>query len=142
MDGLLLTFDTNFDIKQTRWEFLAFRLDSGRRPVQDWIEELTVKAQNELESSMEFLSISPITFWKMPQFKILGDRYSGMGEIRFTSEGNRYRIYGYFGPKRMQFTLLHACMKQRSDLSAEMDIASHRKELVEANNRRAYAITF
>jgi len=95
MDGLLLTFDTNFDIKQTRWEFLAFRLDSGRRPVQDWIEELTVKAQNELESSMEFLSISPITFWKMPQFKILGDRYSGMGEIRFTSEGNRYRIYGY-----------------------------------------------
>ena len=91
---------------------------------------------------MEFLSISPITFWKMPQFKILGDRYSGMGEIRFTSEGNRYRIYGYFGPKRMQFTLLHACMKQRSDLSAEMDIASHRKELVEANNRRAYAITF
>ena len=137
-----MTSDTNFDIKMTRWEFLAFRLDSGRRPVQDWIEELTLKAQNELESIMEFLSVSPITFWKKPQFEIRRDKDSGMGEIRFTSEGNRYRVYGYFGPKRMQFTMLHACMKQRSDLSAEMDIALHRKGLVEANPRRAYAITF
>jgi hypothetical protein len=138
-----LTNHTKNDIKQWKWTFLAFRSDLDRRYLDEWTDGLSIKALNEFQAVIEILSVSPISAWRRPQFdRLSGKRYAGMGEMRFKIAKDQYRVFGYFGPQRLQFTLLHACMKQRSELKAEMDLALARKKLVELDNRRTYVFTF
>lgn len=141
-----MTDNTKNGIGKWKWTFLAFQSDLRgnvrRRYIEEWRNALSTKAQNEFEAVVEILSVAPITSWRRPQFdRLSGRRYLGMGEIRFKVDRNQYRVFGYFGPGRLQFTLLHACMKQRSDLKPEMELALERKGLVELDNRRAYEFT-
>ena len=141
-----MTDDTKNGISKWHWTFFAFQSDlSGnirRRYIEEWRSALSIKAQNEFEAIIEILSVAPITSWRRPQFaRLSGKRYAGMGEIRFKVDRDHYRVFGSFGPERLQFTLLHACKKQRSDLTAEMELALQRKKLVELDNRRIYAFT-
>jgi hypothetical protein len=81
-------------------------------------------------------------YWRRPQFDVLrGKNYKGMGEVRFDGEKKTYRLFGYFGPKRFQFTFLLGCEKKRS-LKREMDEAAKRKKFAEKNEKLLYAFTF
>ena len=113
------------------WRFLAFQYSSASRPVDDWKDGLQVDSFNRLSAILEHLEVLPRQFWLRPQFDVLhGSQYHGMGEVRFRGDQKNYRLFGWFGPERLQFVLLHGCVKQRPNLRAEMDLATQRRDLV------------
>lgn len=115
----------------TQWRFLAFQYFPESRPVDEWQVRLEPDSFNKFSAVLEHLEVLPREFWRRPHFDVLhGDQYHGMGEIRFKGDRKVYRIFGWFGLERLQFTLLHGCIKQRSDLTAEMELARQRRDLV------------
>jgi hypothetical protein len=77
--------------------------------------ELGPEAQNDLAAVLDVLRVLERKFWTRPQFDVLhGKKYKGIGEIRFDGENKTYRVFGYFGPARLQFTLLLGCEKKGS----------------------------
>lgn len=99
--------------------------------MDQWQQGLEVESFNRFAATLEHLEVLPRAFWRRPQFDVLhGNQYRGMGEVRFKGDRKVYRVFGWFGPQRMQFTLLHGCVKQRSDLTAEMELARQRRDLV------------
>jgi hypothetical protein len=114
-----------------QWRFLAFQYFEESRPLDDWQRALGIESFNKFSAILEHLQVLPRNFWVRPQFDVLhGPQYRGMGEIRFKGDGKVHRVFGWFGPERLQFTLLHGCVKQRRDLTAEMEIARERRDLV------------
>jgi len=124
-----------------QWMFLAFQSDMGVHYIHDWLDSLNADEENEFVAVLEGLQVLPRPLWGRPQFALLGNTYPGIGEIRFKVERKQFRVFGFFGPSAMQFTLLHACGKQRSNLKHEMGLALRRKSLLERNEGSVYEFT-
>ena len=124
------------------WTFLACPAPGGGRPIQRFVGELGPEAENDLMAILDDLAVLERRYWTRPQFdQLRGKKYSGMGEVRFDGEDKTYRLFGYFGPGRLQFTFLLGCEKKRS-LKHEMDEAAKRKKFAEANEGSLYVFTF
>ena len=123
------------------WTFLACPAPGGGRPISRFLLQLGPEAENDL-SAIDNLGVLGRRYWRRPQFdELTGKKYKGMGEVRFDGEKKTYRLFGYFGPKRFQFTFLLGCEKKRS-LKHEMDEAAKRKKFAEENEALLYAFTF
>jgi hypothetical protein len=121
----------------TVWRFLGFQYAPTSRPVDDWQRGLEMESFNRFSAVLEHLQVLPRNYWKRPHFDVLhGSQYHGMGEIIFKGDRKTYRVFGWFGPTRGEFTLLHASAKQRAKLTAEMELARQRRDLVITNGRR------
>jgi hypothetical protein len=117
----------------TRWRFLAFQYSPTSRPLDEWQEGLEIDSFNRFSDILERLQVLPREQWRRPDFDVLhGDSYRGMGEIRFKADRKVHRVFGWFGPSPMRFTftLLHGCLKQRSDLTPEYELSRKRRDLV------------
>ena len=123
------------------WVFFAFESDMRVRYLDDWVEALSEDEENEFAATLEGLQVLPRHLWRRPQFDLLGEAYPGIGEIRFKVERKQFRVFGFFGPQSMQFTLLHACGKQRSNLRHDMNIAARRKRMLENGQGTVYGFT-
>jgi hypothetical protein len=124
------------------WTLLACPAPGGGRPVDRFIAQLGVEAENDLTAILENLAVLERRFWVRPQFdQLRGKKYAGMGEVRFNGEDRTYRLFGYFGPHRLQFTFLLGCEKKRS-LRHGLDEAAKRRKFAEANKDLLYAFTF
>lgn len=124
------------------WTFLAYSAPGGGKPIDRFVSALGPEAENDLAAVLENLQVLERKYWNRPQFDVLhGQKYKDMGEVRFDGDDKTYRIFGYFGPKRLQFTLLLGCEKKRS-LKHEMDEAAKRKKFAEGNDRLLYVFTF
>jgi hypothetical protein len=125
----------------TSWMFLAFASEMGVRYLDDWVETLDQDEENEFAAILEGLQVLPRHLWQRPQFAMLGQQYRGVGEIRFKVARKQFRVFGFFGPRPMQFTLLHACGKQRSNLRHDMTLAARRKGMLERGQGTVYEFT-
>jgi hypothetical protein len=125
----------------TAWIFFAFESDMGVRYLDNWVDTLNEHEENEFTATLEGLQVLPRHFWRRPQFDLLGEQYHGVGEIRFKAERKQFRVYGFFGPQPLQFTMLHACGKQRSNLKREMNLAARRKRMLESGQGAIYEFT-
>ena len=124
------------------WVFLACPAPGGGRPIDRFVGELGPEAENELSAVLDILRVLERRYWTRPTFDLLhGKKYRGMGEIRFDGDNKTYRIFGFFGPNRLQFTLLLGTEKKRS-LKHEMDEASKRRKFAEENQQLLYVFTF
>ena len=123
------------------WTFLACPAPGGGRPLDRFVEGLGVEAETNLTATLELLQAVERKYWVRPQFDLLhGRKYRGMGEILFDGDDKTYRVFGYFGPERSQFTLLSGQEKKR-DLRHEMDLAAKRRDFAEANRGLLYEFT-
>jgi hypothetical protein len=121
------------------WTILACPAPGGGKPVDVFVARLGPQAHNAFSTVLGDLATLERRFWVRPQFDVLhGDNYREMGEIRFKGENKQYRVFGFFGPQRMQFTLLSGHIKQRGNLKHEMDEAAKRKKFAEANQGVLY----
>jgi hypothetical protein len=110
--------------------------------VDRFVTELGPEAENDLSAVLDTLRVLERRYWNRPQFDVLhGKKYKSMGEILFNGEDKTYRLFGYFGPLRLQFTLLLGCEKKR-DLKHEMDEAAKRMNFAQSNSHVLYAFTF
>ena len=121
---------------------MACPAPGGGRPIDRFVVELGIEAENNLTAILEALQVMDRKYWNRPQFDVLhGKQYKGMGEIRFSGENKTYRLFGYFGPKALQFTFLLGCEKKRS-LKHEMDEAAKRLKFAEQSKQLLYVFTF
>ena len=115
------------------WRFMAFQYSASSRPLDDWQLGLETDSFTVFADVIGRLAVLPRHQWKRPDFDLLhGDRYHGMGEMRFKADRKVHRVFGWFGPGRapFRFTLLHACLKQRSDLADEYEDARKRRDFI------------
>ena len=125
----------------TEWTFLACPATGGGRPLDRFMAELGFEAENSFTATLELLQAVERRYWVRPQFDILqGSKYQRMGEIRFSGDDKTYRVFGFFGPMRLQFTLLSGHVKKRN-MKHEMDLASKRRDFAEANQELLYEFT-
>jgi hypothetical protein len=127
-----------------KWNFRAFQFVPTSRPLEDWKIELEIDSFNVFSNVIGRLEVLPRNLWKRPDFDVLhGNAYHGMGEIRFKGNHKVHRVFGWFGPGReaFRFTLLHACIKQRSDLTDEYEKARKRRDFI-ITNGEAYLYDF
>jgi Phage derived protein Gp49-like (DUF891) len=125
----------------TLWMFFAFESEMGVPYLDNWIDTLDEEEKNEFTATLEGLQVLPRHLWRRPQFDLLAEPYQGLGEIRFKVNRKQYRVFGFFGPHPLQFTMLHACGKQRSNLRHDMSLAVHRKRMLENGQGRVYGFT-
>ncbi len=123
------------------WTLLACPAPGGGKPIDKFVTELGVEAETSLSATLELLLAVERKYWIRPQFDVLhGEKYARMGEVRFDGDNKTYRLFGYFGPNRLQFTLLLGCIKKR-DLKHEMDLAAKRRDFADVNQRTLYEFT-
>ncbi len=123
------------------WTILASPAPGGGKPINRFVAELGAESENNLTAILENLRVLERRFWTRPQFDVLhGNGYERMGEIRFSGDRKAYRIFGYFGPLRLQFTLLLGFEKKRN-LKHEIDLAAKRRDFAEANQTLLYEFT-
>lgn len=107
-----------------------------------FVSDLGVEAETAFAAIIDGLGVLDRKYWTRPQFDVLhGERYHRMGEFRFNGDDKTYRVFGYFGPQKLNFTMLIGCEKKRN-LKHEMDLAASRRDFAEANRSLLYEFDF
>lgn len=118
------------------WTIRAYKTGGGRDVLKEWYDAQTVTVQARFDARIEFLAQCPRPEWKREAFDLLSG--GGLGEIRFKADRVQHRPIGYFGPGRMEFTIL-ICAKEKGDRFVPRDacdIAENRKTEVENDHSR------
>ncbi len=98
------------------WIFLGFESADAGRPVQVWFDNLPEDHKDEVLDLLIYLQRVTNSLWRKPEF----DPLIGAGDIseirvpniRGSKGSTTYRIYGYFGPKKHNYTFLHGTDKK------------------------------
>ena len=79
--------------------------------IGDWYDRQNGDVQSALDVALEFLGQRPRSEWRRPEFDLLSGKMKAIGEIRFKVD-KQYRILGFFGPNRSDFTMLVGSSKK------------------------------
>ncbi len=94
------------------WHFWTYRSLSSRDDVLDWLDGLAKSDQASVVARLEYLRQQPREAWKRPYFDLLSGECSGLGEVRLKIQKIQYRPIGFFGPNRLEFTMLHVALEK------------------------------
>jgi hypothetical protein len=113
------------------WQFMDYISPQGRNLIADWYARLLRQEQSDFMVLIRILANT--RQWPRGAYRPLGKQYSGLGELRFTSERKEHRVIGCFGPAAGQFTMLVGCFhKQRVYTPANaLDTAIQRRRFLE-----------
>jgi hypothetical protein len=72
------------------------------------------------------------------------ERYRVLGEMRFKSEGVQYRPLGFFGPTRLEYTILVGASKKGANYDPRdaIEMALRRRAEVVADPKRSKVLDF
>src|ERR1700730_3768654 len=125
------------------WTIRCYISRTGRDMIDDWCGRQTDEVRAALDTALEFLVQRPRNEWRRPDFDLLSGKMREIGEIRFRVD-KQYRILGFFGPGRSEFTLLvGASKKGRSyDPKNALETALDRSKDVRNDGRRSRVSDF
>jgi hypothetical protein len=105
--------------------------------IDDWYTRQTDEVQGAFDVALEFLSQRPRDEWRRPEFDLLSGKLRSIGEIRFKVD-KQYRVLGFFGPARSDFTMLIGCSKKGSsyDPISACETALERMTQVQSDGSR------
>jgi hypothetical protein len=108
---------------------------NGVNIVKAWLDQLGPKVKAKVNTRLNTLEQMNRTDWAMPMTEVLTGDKDGLIAIRVGYQGIAYRLLGYDGPNRAEFTLLAYCT-ERDDKYIPLDIgrkAFDRRKATEAN---------
>src|ERR1700720_841589 len=88
-----------------QWRFLGFETMEYVRPVQHWFNDLPDVVKEEIADLVNHLRVLTDREWRKPDFDPLHGA-GGISELRPYEKQTCYRIYGFFGPGKHEYTLL------------------------------------
>jgi hypothetical protein len=88
------------------WSFRTYRSGAGRDEVAEWYAGLAPKDRAKVYRWLDYLRQQPRQGWRRPYFDVLHGKCAGLGEIRLKLGQVQWRPIGFFGPDRLQFTVL------------------------------------
>jgi hypothetical protein len=126
------------------WTLRCYVLPGGRDAIDDWYGRQHDDVCAIMDAVLEYLSQRPRNEWRRPEFDQLSGKMRELGEIRFKANRVQYRILGFHGPRRSEFTLLVAAKKKGRvyDPKSALETALSRKAEVEAEGGRARVCDF
>jgi hypothetical protein len=119
------------------WTFRCYVSPSGRDMIDDWNSRQSDEVQTAFDVVREFLEQRPRDEWRRPDFDLLSGALKGMGELRFKVD-KQYRVIGFFGPGRSDFTMLIGTSKKGKNYDPRnaLETALSRRDEVLADGRR------
>lgn len=121
----------------------CYTLPKSGRGIHTWYDGLGGEIRAAIDAALE--SLVEETDWDdLPQFKRLRGKCRGLTEIEVDVGKRNFRILGFDGPTRGQFTLLLGFEKRRGsiDYGPACYTAHHRKHGVIRDARRAAPCQF
>lgn len=121
-----------------RWTFRTYRTVSGDDVIDQWYQGLSVKSRARVLTRLLYIGDQPREGWKRPHFDLLSGDCSGLGEIRFKIDRTQFRLVGFFGPEREEFTIVTVAVEKDSEFEPKnaCKIAQRRKkEILEEPER-------
>jgi len=104
---------------------------NGVNVIKDWLDGLDLRAKAKLNTRLNALEYMNRTEWCMPMTKVLKGDKDGLIAVRAEHNRIQYRLLGYDGPNRGEFTLL-ACGNERNNRYIPLDIGRKAFERIEA----------
>ncbi len=119
------------------WTIRCYVSPSGRDMFDDWHGRQSDEVQAAVAVALEYLVQRPRKEWRRPAFDLLSGKMRDIGEIRFKVD-KQYRILGFFGPARSDFTLLIGASKKGNNYDPRnaVETALERMKQVKADGRR------
>jgi hypothetical protein len=105
--------------------------------IGDWYYRRREDVQGAVDVALEYLIQRPRQEWRRPEFDLLSGKMRAIGEIRLKVD-KQYRILGFFGPSRSDFTMLVGSSKKGKnyDPPGALETALDRMREVLADGRR------
>lgn len=125
------------------WTIRCYVSPSGRDMVDDWNGRQSDEVQAAVAVALEYLVQRPRKEWRRPEFDLLSAKFREIGEVRFKVD-KQYRILGFFGPARSDFTLLAGASKKSNNYDPRntLETALDRMDQVKADGRRSRVCDF
>lgn len=94
--------------------------------------------------ALEFLVQRPRREWRRPEFDLLSGKFREIGEVRLKVDKKQYRLLGFFGPGRSDFTLLVGSIKKGKNYDPKdaLQTAVDRMSQVKADGSRSRVCDF
>ena len=127
-----------FRSDEWQWTFFSFESTRESRPVQDWYDKLPEDHKSEVSDLLRYMANLRSTAWDRPLF----DHLEGAGviseirvpDIRDDLGVAYYRIYGFFGLGKQEYTFLHANNKKARNDRDGKAIAKRRFEEIKSGS--------
>jgi hypothetical protein len=119
------------------WTFRCYVSPTGRDMIDDWYSRQSDDVQSAVDVALEYLGQRPRNEWRRPEFDLLSGKMRGIGEIRLKVD-KQYRILGFFGPNKSDFTMLIGSNKKGKiyDPAGTLETARDRMTQVIVDGRR------
>lgn len=89
--------------------------------IKVWLDGLKPKAKAKLNAKLNALEQMNRTEWRMPMTEVLKGDKDGLIAVRTEYNRIQYRLLGYDGPRRGEFTLL-ICGTEKNNKYEPLDI--------------------
>ncbi len=97
---------------------------NGLNIIRDWLDSIPVKAKAKITAILNALEQTDRTEWHHTKCtEVLKGDKDGLVSVKALSQRIQYRILGYDGPNRGEFTLLAPCI-ERSNRYEPRDIGT------------------
>jgi hypothetical protein len=115
------------------WQFFDFMDGRGVNLIRKWLDGLPDTASAKINTRILFMMAMPV--W--PEQYISAIRgWPDLVELRVVSAGSQYRILGFYGPRRREFTLVLGAI-EKGKLSARVfEVADENRKIVLADTSR------
>lgn len=107
----------------------------GVNIVKIWLDQLDPKAKAKLTVKFNVLEQTLRAEWNKHNTEVLQGDKDGLIAVRVEYHGIQYRILGFDGPYRGEFTLL-VCCRERNDKYVPLEsgkVAIERRKAIEVN---------
>jgi hypothetical protein len=143
VNGRIYLFSQFCYIMLALWTIRCYVSPNGRDLIDDWNSRQSDEVQAAVAVALEYLVQRPRKEWRRPEFDLLSGNLREIGEIRLRVD-KQYRILGFFGPGRSDFTLLVGASKKgrNYDPHNALDTALDRMRRVTSNGRQSRVCDF
>jgi predicted NACHT family NTPase len=93
----------------------------GNNAIKAWLDQQQYKAKAKLNTRLSTLEQINRTEWAKLNVEVLKGDKDGLLAVKVLCQGIQYRLIGYDGPNRGEFTLL-ACGVERNNRYIPLDI--------------------
>jgi hypothetical protein len=128
----------NFEKKMLAlWTIRCYVSLRGRDMIDDWRSRQSEAVCAALDVALEYLVQRPRNEWLRPEFDLLSGNMREVGEIRLKVD-KQYRILGFFGPARAEFTLLIGASKKGKSYDPVGTLETALKRMSQVKSERRY----
>ncbi len=108
---------------------MEFLTSGGRGVITDWYADLSVEAQQEFDTLLRFLAVTPRNMWTRPEYSPLTPEIS---ELRFKANNVQHRPLGFFLIDLKQYVMVIGSTKKGKIYTPReaIDTARNRKQMI------------